>query len=111
MNDCVFCKICEGKQEAELLYKDDALIVFRDINPKAPTHLLIVPRKHIKSVNELEDWDKELMGKIFLIAKEMAVKEGVSAEGYKLIINVGRGGGQIVEHLHLHLLGGKRFEE
>lgn len=109
--NCVFCKICQGQIVTEFLYQDEDLVVFRDIHPKAPVHLLLVPVRHIKSINELEKNDQDLLGKIFLVAKEMAAREGVAESGYKLIFNVGRGGGQMIDHLHLHLLGGKKFKE
>ena len=111
MSDCIFCQICSGQQEAELLYQDEDLVAFKDINPSAPIHLLIVPCRHIKSVNELEPRDQKLVGKMFLVAKQMAQREGIADRGYKLMFNVGRDGGQVIDHLHLHLLGGKRFSE
>lgn len=109
--DCLFCKICQGETATEFLYQDEDLVVFRDIHPKAPVHLLLVPCRHLKSINEITKDDQALLGKIFWVAKEMAVREGVADTGYKLIFNVGRGGGQMIDHLHLHLLGGKKFKE
>jgi histidine triad (HIT) family protein len=90
-----------------MLYEDDKFIVFKDINPKAPIHLLIVPKKHISSINHLEIKDKELIGELFLTAKKIAKEQRVFKKGYKLVFNVGRGGGQLIDHIHLHLLSGK----
>lgn len=104
MIDCIFCKIINKEMPSDIAYEDDNVIVFKDINPSAPIHLLIVPKKHIVSINDLKDQDKELVGYMFLIAKKMAEKQGVLETGYRLAINVGRGGGQIIDHLHLHLL-------
>jgi histidine triad (HIT) family protein len=104
--DCRFCKIVEGKTETEFLYQDDTLVVFRDINPHAPVHLLLVPRKHIRSINDLEQEDGPIVSRVITVAKEMAKKESVNKSGYKLIFNVERGGGQLIFHLHLHLIGG-----
>ena len=102
--ECIFCKIINKKIPADIVYEDNSVIVFKDIKPSSPIHLLIVPKKHIASINDLEEQDKELVGYMFLIAKKMAEKQGVLETGYRLAINVGRGGGQIIDHLHLHLL-------
>lgn len=96
---------------SEIIYEDEKFIVLKDIHPKAPLHLLIIPKKHIPSINHLAGGDKILAGEILLLAKEIAKKEGVDKTGYKLIFNVGRGGGQIIDHLHLHLLGKWRSAE
>ena len=109
--DCIFCKICEQKIPTDFLYRDREVVVFRDISPKAPVHLLIVPCRHIQSVNELTEKDSDLIAKMFFVAQKMAKREKVAKSGYKLIFNVGRGGGQMIDHLHLHLLAGKRFTE
>lgn len=111
MIDCIFCKIINKEMPSDIAYEDDNVIVFKDINPSAPIHLLIVPKKHIVSINDLKDQDKELVGYMFLIAKKVAEEQAISETGYRLIINVGRGGGQIVDHLHLHLLAGKELKE
>jgi histidine triad (HIT) family protein len=103
---CIFCQIANHQQAADIVYENDAIIVFQDINPKAPVHLLIVPKKHIKSINELNDEDKGLIGQMIFLAKDLAKKQGIAEKGYRLIFNVGRGGGQIIDHLHLHLMGG-----
>ncbi len=104
--DCLFCKIVNREIPSEFLYEDDEFVVFRDINPHAPIHLLIVPKKHIRSINDLEDHESALVGKMFLVAKQMAKAEGVNESGYKLLFNVEKGGGQVIFHLHLHLIGG-----
>ena len=104
--ECIFCQIVKGQQEADVVFENDQIIVFKDINPKASVHLLIVPKKHIKSINELEEQDKDLIAQVILLAKEMAIKHKIAKSGYRLTFNVGRGGGQIVDHLHLHLMGG-----
>jgi len=104
--DCIFCKIINKEIPAEIVFEDEKIVVFKDIKPKSPVHLLIVPRKHIASVEELEERDKELVGYLFLTAKKMAKEAEINESGYKLSVNVGEGGGQEVFHLHLHLLGG-----
>ena len=102
MADCIFCKIINKQESSEILYENDKFIVVKDINPKAPVHLLIIPKKHIPSVKEVGQEDKELLGELILVARELAEQKGL--KGYKLMINVGREGGQIIDHLHLHLL-------
>ena len=104
--DCLFCKIANGQMGTEFLYENDNLVVFRDINPHAPVHLLIVPRRHIRSVNDLTQGDHDILAEMIMTAKEMAKKENVDASGYKLLFNVEKGGGQVIFHLHLHLMGG-----
>ena len=105
-DDCLFCRIASGGSDTALLHEDDHLVVFRDIHPHAPVHLLIVPKRHIRSVNDLQDGDRELLAEMFMAAREMARREGIDRSGYKLLFNVERGGGQVIFHLHLHLLGG-----
>ena len=102
--DCLFCKIARGEIPSETLYEDERVRAFRDIHPKAPVHILIVPKKHIASVADLAPDDAVLVGELMLVAKAVAAKEGLP--GYKLVVNVGRDGGQVIDHLHLHLLGG-----
>lgn len=112
--DCVFCEIIAKKSPADIIYEDKDTIVFKSIAPKAPLHLLILPKKHILSIDHLELADKELTGKMILVAQKIARKQkiapfcrgGDEQGGYKLVFNVGSGGGQIINHLHLHLLGG-----
>jgi histidine triad (HIT) family protein len=105
-NNCVFCKISNGEAPAKIRHEDDEVIAFDDINPKTPVHILIIPKKHIESANDLRDEDLEIVGKMFATARDLAKKEGLE-DGYKLMVNVGKEGGQLVPHLHLHLLGGK----
>jgi histidine triad (HIT) family protein len=104
--DCIFCQIAHGQTDTELLYQSDTLVVFKDINPHAPVHLLLVPRKHIRSVNDVTESDQGILAELILVAKEMAEQHGVARSGYKLLYNVERGGGQFIFHLHLHLIGG-----
>ncbi len=104
--DCLFCKIINNEIPSEFIYEDDSFVVFRDINPQAPVHLLIVPKKHIRSINDLTDDDKTILSDIFMVAKKMAKQESVNESGYKLVFNVEKGGGQVIFHLHLHLIGG-----
>ncbi len=108
---CLFCKIANHEQDADIVYEDKKFIVLNDINPKAPTHLLIVPKKHIDSINELEEADRELISDTIFLAKKLALKNGISKKGYRLTFNVGRGGGQIIDHIHLHLMGGGKINE
>lgn len=107
MNDpCIFCQIAGGKLAKDFLYESEQIVVFKDIRPAAPVHLLIVPRRHIRSVNDLTTEDRDIVADMFMVAKEMAVKAAVSKSGYKLLFNVEKGGGQEIFHLHLHLIGG-----
>jgi len=102
---CLFCKIINKKQPADIVYEDNDFIVIKDIKPSAPIHLLLIPKIHISSINSLEEKNKELIGKLFLLAKKIAKEQRIS-EGYKLSFNVGRKAGQIIDHIHLHLMGG-----
>ncbi len=103
---CIFCQIASHEQRADIVYEGDDLIAFKDINPKAPVHLLVVPKKHIESINHLSKEDKNLVIKMIFKAKDLAKENDIDKSGYRLTFNVGRGGGQIVDHLHLHLMGG-----
>ena len=107
--DCIFCQIADGKMPGEILYQDEKVIAFRDINPQAPTHLLIIPRKHIPSLAHLSEAESLLMAHMVSIANQLAKREGVADSGYRLVINCGKQGGQLVPHLHLHLLGGRQL--
>ena len=106
MSDCIFCKIIQGDIPSATVYRDEQVTAIRDINPAAPTHLLILPIKHIDSVNELSTDDEQLIGHLFTAAKHLAAQEGIAEGGYRLIMNTGADGGQTVFHIHLHLLGG-----
>jgi histidine triad (HIT) family protein len=105
-NDCIFCRIARGETPTEILYATDQLIAFRDIRPQAPVHLLIVPRKHIRSVNDLKAGDAPILGELFRAAQEMAQRLDIAHDGYRLFVNVERGGGQVIFHLHMHLIAG-----
>jgi len=107
--DCIFCEIAAGKMPADTLYQDEQIIAFRDINPVAPIHVLIIPRKHIRSLADLPEADLPLMGNMVNIANQLAQREGIAQSGYRLVINSGEQGGQLVPHLHVHLLGGRRL--
>ncbi len=107
MSDCIFCKIIKGEIPGTNVYQDEHVTAFRDINPAAPTHILIVPNKHIESVNFIIPDDEALIGKLFAVAKQLAEKEEISENGYRLVVNTGAEAGQTVFHLHMHLLGGR----
>jgi histidine triad (HIT) family protein len=104
--DCLFCQISQGKTSTEILYENETLVVFRDINPAAPVHLLIVPKKHIRSVNDLTDDDQPILSELVMVARDMAAEQGIDKSGYRIFINVERGGGQVIFHLHVHVIGG-----
>ena len=105
--DCLFCRIVDGDIPADIIYQSESAIAFRDINPQAPTHALIIPRRHISTINDLDAGDEELVGSLYLAAKEIARQEGLSDDGYRVVMNCGEGAGQSVFHIHLHLLGGR----
>ena len=104
--DCLFCKIAHGDTDTKFLFENEKLVVFRDINPHAPVHLLIVPKNHIRSINDLTDTDHAIVSDLIFSARDMAEKQGIDKSGYKLLFNVEKGGGQVIFHLHLHLIGG-----
>lgn len=105
-DDCIFCNIVNGKTGTEFIYEDDQVVVFRDINPHYPVHDLIVPRRHIRSVNELNPDDRDIVAHMIMVGKNVAARRGVNESGYKLLFNVEYGGGQRIFHIHMHLLGG-----
>jgi histidine triad (HIT) family protein len=105
--DCLFCKILNGDIPADLVYESDSAIAFRDISPQAPTHVLVIPRKHIATINDLGEDDQEIVGSLYLAAKDIARAEGLSDEGYRAVMNCNKGAGQSVFHIHLHVLGGR----
>jgi histidine triad (HIT) family protein len=109
-SDCIFCNIVQGKTDTSFLFENEHLVVFRDIYPHAPVHLLIVPRRHIRSINDVEEGDREILSEAVWVGREMARREKVDRSGYKLLYNVERGGGQVIFHLHMHLLGGWKRE-
>lgn len=108
-SSCIFCKIVSGESQADIVYRDEQATAFRDIHPVAPTHILIVPNRHIESVGALEAEDEPLMGHLFTVARKLAEAEGIAQKGYRLITNTGAHGGQTVFHLHVHLIGGQRM--
>ncbi|NOH04432.1 MAG: histidine triad nucleotide-binding protein [Chloroflexi bacterium] len=109
MSDCIFCKIVKGEIPSTNVYKDEQVTAFRDINPAAPTHILIVPNRHIDSVNMMIPEDEPLVGRLFSVARQLAEKEGIAEDGYRLVVNTNAGAGQTVFHLHMHLLGGRQM--
>lgn len=110
MADELFLKIINREIPADIIYETDELLAFRDISPQAPTHILIIPKEPIPTVNDLESNHSELIGKMFLVAKELADLEEIAEDGYRLVMNCGKQGGQAVYHIHLHLLGGRQME-
>ena len=106
---CIFCQIVSKKIPSDILYQDEGVLAFRDINPQAPVHLLIIPKIHIASLVELTEQEIPLMGRMVSVASKLAEREGISESGYRLVINCGKEGGQLVSHLHLHLLGGRQL--
>jgi len=106
---CVFCKIVSGELPAKVVYEDELVMAFHDINPQAPIHILVIPKEHIPTLNDLEERHRELIGHIFLVIKRIAKELGVAESGYRVIVNCNRDGGQEVYHLHYHLLAGKRL--
>ncbi len=109
METCIFCKIVNNEIPCDKLFEDDKVIAFRDINPEAPFHAIIVPKKHIVSLNEIKDEDLEILSHILIVVKQIAKEAGISENGYRLVNNCGSDGGQTVPHLHFHLLGGKKL--
>lgn len=106
---CIFCKIVEKKIPSRIVYEDDSVIAFEDVNPQAPVHTLIVPKKHIPDIHSMTETDRELIGHLFLTARKIAADKGLDARGYRMVINNGPGAGQTVFHLHLHILSGRHF--
>lgn len=107
MTDCLFCKIRDGNIPCDKVYEDKDVIAFRDVNPQAPVHILIVPRKHIATVNDLAETDRDIVGAMLLAAKQIAAAEDTAEDGYRLVFNCNAKAGQTVFHIHLHLLGGR----
>lgn len=108
-SDCLFCKVLAGDIPADIIFESDHVLAFRDINPQAPTHTLIIPRKHVATINDLEEGDEALVGKLFLAAQKIAADEGIADSGYRVVMNCNEAAGQTVFHLHLHLLGGRQL--
>lgn len=108
MSDCIFCKIVNGEIPSDKVYEDELCMAFNDVNPVAPTHILIIPKKHKKSLNEMDN--EKLLGKLMLVAKKIAKDQNLSKDGYRIVNNTGKLGGQTVNHFHLHLLGGRNLQ-
>ena len=106
----IFTKIINKQIPADILFENDEILAFRDINPQAPVHFLVIPKKEIKTINDLQDDDKNLVGELFIVAKELAKKEGISEKGYRTIFNCNEHGAQTVNHIHLHVLGGRQMK-
>jgi len=106
VEDCTFCKIIKGEIPSEKVYEDDEVIAFYDIHPAAPVHVLVIPKKHISHLTELKQEDEALIGKIYTVINKVAQKENIDEKGFRVIVNCGEDGGQIVNHIHFHLLGG-----
>ncbi len=107
--DCIFCHIISGKIPSEVVYQDDKVVAFRDINPQSPVHILVIPKKHFTSLLDITSHEAALMGHMVGIANQLVRDEGISDSGYRLVINCGKQGGQLVPHLHLHVLGGRQL--
>ena len=109
MENCIFCKIIKKEIPASIVYEDNEIIAFRDVNPVAPVHILVIPKKHIESVIELKEEDELLIGKIYTVINKIVKQEQIDQKGFRAIVNCGEDGGQEVKHLHYHILGGKKF--
>lgn len=106
---CLFCQVVSGEVKANVVYEDPELLVFQDINPQAPTHLLIIPKQHIATINDADSKDEQLLGRMLLTARQMAKTQGIADKGYRLLFNVNSEGGQVIYHIHLHLIGGRQM--
>ena len=109
MENCIFCKIINKEIPSSIVYEDDKIIAFRDVNPLAPVHILVIPKKHIASLVELSEEDEALVGKIYTVINKIAKQEGIDKDGFRVVVNCGENGGQEVKHLHFHILGGKKL--
>ena len=110
MNECLFCNMVSGAIPCDKVYENEYVLAFRDIDPKAPTHILIIPKKHIKTLNEINENDQDLLGELLLTAKKIAKDEGIDTSGYRTVFNCNSDGGQTVFHIHMHLLGGRQMD-
>lgn len=107
MSNCIFCKIAEGTIPAKIIYRDEQAIAFEDLNPQAPVHVLVIPKRHISSIQDVTERDRELLSHLMLTGTKIAKEKGLSDAGYRIVTNIGRDGGQSVFHLHWHILGGR----
>lgn len=110
MEDCIFCKIIKGEIPSSKVYEDDKVYAFKDINPEAPVHLLVIPKEHIESANALNENNIEIVSHIFKVINKLAIEHGISENGYRIVNNCGEDGGQTVKHLHFHILGGRNLQ-
>lgn len=109
MNNCIFCKIINKEIPSTIVYEDDKILAFRDINPVAPVHILVIPKKHIESVIELNEEDEKVVGEIYRVINKIAKQENIDKKGFRVVVNCGEDGGQEVKHLHFHIIGGKKL--
>ncbi len=109
MTDCLFCKIVSGDIPGDIIYQDDDVLAFRDLHPQAPVHVLVIPKKHISTINDLQEGDAVLVGKMYLAARQIAQQEGMAESGYRCVMNCNDDGGQTVHHIHLHILGKRQM--
>lgn len=109
MTDCIFCKIINKEIPSNIVYEDNEILAFRDINPAAPVHILVIPKRHISSLVDLKEEDELLIGRIYTVINKIAKQEGIDGKGFRVIVNCGEDGGQEVKHLHFHILGGKKL--
>ena len=110
-SDCVFCRIVAGKIPSEIVHQDEALLAFRDIEPQAPKHIIIIPKTHITSLAEVTTEQQEILSRLMILAQKLAEDEGIARSGYRVVINCGSQGGQVIPHLHLHLIGGRKLSD
>ncbi|TDX51069.1 histidine triad nucleotide-binding protein [Orenia marismortui] len=110
MEDCIFCKVVSGEIESNIIYEDDKVVAFEDINPQAPVHYLVIPKKHIPTLLEIKDEDQKLIGHIYSVISKLAKKEGIAEDGFRVVSNCNEAGGQTVYHIHYHLLGGRNLQ-
>lgn len=109
MMDCIFCKIANKEISSDIIYEDDRVIAFKDVNPQSPVHILVIPKEHIESSNHIDDNNSDLIGHIFIVIRNLVDQAGISQNGYRIVNNCGVFGGQTVSHLHFHILGGRKF--
>lgn len=109
MDDCIFCKIIKREIPSSIVYEDNEIIAFRDVNPQAPIHILVIPKKHISSLVDLKEEDEMVVGRIYTVINKIAEQEEIDKKGFRVIVNCGEDGGQEVKHLHFHILGGKKL--
>lgn len=107
--DCIFCKIINKEIPSSIVYEDEEILAFKDINPQAPVHIVVIPKKHIEKIVDIEKQDEQLIGKIYTVINQIAREQGIAKDGFRVIINCGKNGGQEVKHIHFHLLGGAKL--